>query len=88
MHEREGQRLGHESQRRIASGQQLIRRHLEQRGEDLTQFDEPVEPTVVASVDTTWGEHVVTADRGEQIGGEVELLGCGLAAGDVEVEAA
>src|SRR5699024_7663164 len=86
--EREGQRLRHECQRGVSTGPELIGRDPEQRGEDLPEFADPLEPAVVAGGGTAGGARIVAGHGSQPAGGEVELGGRGLGPGDVEVETA
>ena len=88
VEEGEGERLAHEGERGVAAGEQLLGGDLEQRREELPEFDDALDPPVVARIDPARCAHVVAADRGEEAVCEVELLASGLAAGDVEAEPA
>ena len=77
--------LVHHRQARVAARDDLRGVDAEQVGEDLTELGETLEAAVVADVGA--GAVLVTGRQVQQPLGQVELVGAGLAAGEVELEA-
>lgn len=80
------QAVVHQLEAGVPGRDQLAGRHLEHPGEDLPELGQPLQPAVVAYVGAVGGG-VPPAGQAQQVLGEVELLGGGLAPGEVEREA-
>ena len=82
----EDQRVVHDRQAGVVAGDQLLDRHVEQRGEDLPELEQAGEAAVVSAVGAVGRAELIRARQGEQLVRQVELGGGRLAAGQVEFQ--
>ena len=87
LQQRVDEHVVHQREARIVGDHDLLRRRAEHRREQRAGLGQALEVAVIARVGAVLGGGVPVAGQRQHLGGEVELIGGGLAAGHVELEA-